>query len=207
LATEPVAKPMPRAAILLDRDGVLIEAMPEGEYVREPHQVRIPDGVRDAIGILKTICPLMFVVTNQAGVAKGTIKLREVERVNDAVNMRLGYPITAFHVCPHGPEDGCLCRKPLPGLFYQVALERGVDLNRILYIGDHLDDFQAALSAGVPVYFHLDTGRGPGTWKDVLWMSKKQATMRVYRFVDLASAARRLSKPGAQDLWPELGRA
>jgi D-glycero-D-manno-heptose 1,7-bisphosphate phosphatase len=60
--------------------------------------------------------------------------------------------------CPHAAEDNCLCRKPLPGLFLQLAERLGVDLRGVPAVGDGLRDVQAAVAAGCEPHLLL-TGK------------------------------------------------
>jgi len=62
-------------------------------------------------------------------------------------------------MCPHGPDDGCDCRKPLPGLLLRAAEEMDIDLSRSVMIGDALTDVRAGQAAGLPAIL-LRTGRG-----------------------------------------------
>jgi D-glycero-D-manno-heptose 1,7-bisphosphate phosphatase len=59
-----------------------------------------------------------------------------------------GGRIDAVFFCPHTPEDGCACRKPLPGMLLDIGQRYGVDLRQVPVVGDTLRDLQAAQSAG-----------------------------------------------------------
>ena len=82
------------------------------------------------------------------------------------VNQRLmveieahGGRVDGVYYCPHGPDEGCACRKPRPGLLLRAARELNVDLEKSYLIGDAISDVEAALAAGVqPVM--VRTGRG-----------------------------------------------
>jgi histidinol-phosphate phosphatase family protein len=87
-------------------------------------------------------------VTNQSGVARGLITPEQVAAVNGRVAELLG-PFDGVYVCPHGPDDGCECRKPGPGLVKQALAEAGVAPARAVLIGDIGSDLAAAEAAGV----------------------------------------------------------
>jgi D-glycero-D-manno-heptose 1,7-bisphosphate phosphatase len=60
----------------------------------------------------------------------------------------VGGRIDAVFFCPHTPEDGCDCRKPLPGLMRDIGKRYGIDLKQVPLVGDTLRDLQAAAAAG-----------------------------------------------------------
>jgi histidinol-phosphate phosphatase family protein len=89
----------------------------------------------------------LAVVSNQSGIARGLLTEREVAAVNRRVEELLG-PIGPWLVCPHGPEDGCSCRKPAPGLVLEAAARLGVAPERCAVVGDIGADVEAARAAG-----------------------------------------------------------
>lgn len=73
--------------------------------------------------------------------------------------MPRGGQIDGIAVCPHGPDDHCNCRKPLPGLFFQLAKTYNIDLSQTIAVGDAWRDLVAARTAGcIPVL--VKTGKG-----------------------------------------------
>ena len=93
----------------------------------------------------------MLVVTNQRGVASGTMSLDDVHGVNNALSARLrrfGARVDRFYVCPHA-NGSCSCRKPAPGLLFQASHDHpGLRLERTVMIGDSESDVEAASAAG-----------------------------------------------------------
>jgi histidinol phosphatase-like enzyme len=87
------------------------------------------------------------VVSNQSGVARGLLTHRQVEAVRRRVEELLG-PFDVWAVCPHGPDDGCGCRKPAPGLVLRAAERLGVDPRECVVVGDIGADVDAAAAAG-----------------------------------------------------------
>lgn len=87
------------------------------------------------------------VVSNQSGVARGLLTPDDVERVNRRVAELVG-PVGTWRWCPHGPADGCGCRKPRAGLIHQAALDLGVRADRCVVVGDIGSDMGAARAAG-----------------------------------------------------------
>jgi D-glycero-D-manno-heptose 1,7-bisphosphate phosphatase len=139
-----------RAAVFLDRDGVLNEVRMEGTTASTPRTVaelQILPTARADLGRLREAGYLLLVVSNQPDVARGDLSLDAVEEINRA--LRDALPVDAVYFCPHDTGDGCVCRKPKPGLLQAGAREWGVDLGRSWLIGDRWVDLAAAEAAGV----------------------------------------------------------
>jgi histidinol-phosphate phosphatase family protein len=139
--------PQPRripVAVLLDRDGTLVVDVP---YNGDPALVEPMPGAREALDRLRAAGVRVGVVSNQSGVARGLISERDVAAVNARIEFLLG-PIGTWLVCAHGPDDGCDCRKPRPGLVLQAAHLLGVAPRDCAVIGDIGADVEAAHAAG-----------------------------------------------------------
>jgi histidinol-phosphate phosphatase family protein len=89
----------------------------------------------------------LALISNQSGVARGLLTMADVEAVNRRVEELVG-PLGPWLVCPHGPDDGCGCRKPAPGLVLAAAAALGVDPAACAVIGDIGADMGAARAAG-----------------------------------------------------------
>ncbi len=148
-------------AIFLDRDGVLIENQPD--YVRDWTQVKIIPEAVHALSIAPIKNYKVIIVTNQSAVGRGIILLKTAEEINqrliNLIRDRGGH-IDGVYMCPHAPEDGCSCRKPLPGLLLQAAKDLSLDLQHSWMIGDAWSDVQAGEAAGIHGAILLKTGRG-----------------------------------------------
>ena len=132
------------AAVLLDRDGTLVEDVP---YNGDPAQVVPMAGAREALDRLRRAGIPLAVISNQSGVARGLLTADQVEAVNRRVEELLG-PLGPWAFCLHGPDDGCECRKPRAGLVREAAGALGVDPARCAVVGDIGSDVEAARSAG-----------------------------------------------------------
>lgn len=132
------------SAVLFDRDGTLVVDVP---YNGDPSRVQPMPGARDALDRLRAAGVPIGVVTNQSGVAMGTITKNDVDGVHRRLDALLG-PLDAIHVCTHAPADGCSCRKPAPGLIVDAARELGVDPRDCVVVGDIGSDMEAAHNAG-----------------------------------------------------------
>jgi histidinol-phosphate phosphatase family protein len=135
--------PAPRA-VLFDRDGTLVEDVP---YNGDPERVRPVAGAREALALLRGRGIRTAVVSNQSGMARGLLSAADVAGVNARIDALLG-PFDTWAVCPHGPGDGCACRKPAPGLVLDAAARLGVPVARCAVVGDIGADIEAARRAG-----------------------------------------------------------
>jgi len=131
-------------AVLLDRDGTLVADVP---YNGDPEQVRLMPAAAEAVGRLRAAGVATAVVSNQSGIARGVLTRDQVDAVNARVAELLG-PVGPFFVCPHGPGDGCGCRKPAPGLVLEAAAALGVPAASCVLVGDIGADVDAGLAAG-----------------------------------------------------------
>ncbi|HET6795028.1 MAG TPA: HAD-IIIA family hydrolase [Acidimicrobiales bacterium] len=134
----------PPAAVLFDRDGTLVDDV---AYNGDPERVRLVPGARQAVRRLRRAGVAVGVVTNQSGVGRGLLASDQVAAVNGRVDRLLG-GLDVWRVCPHGPDDGCACRKPAPGLIKMAAADLGVDPSECAVIGDIGADVEAAAAAG-----------------------------------------------------------
>ena len=134
--------PRPRA-VLFDRDGTLVRDVP---YNGDPAKVELMPGAREAVDRARAAGLAVGVVSNQSGIARGLLDDAAVRAVNARVDELLG-GMDTWRYCPHGPEDGCGCRKPEPGLVTAAAADLGVDPRECVVIGDIGADVEAALAA------------------------------------------------------------
>jgi D-glycero-D-manno-heptose 1,7-bisphosphate phosphatase len=167
-------------AVLFDRDGTLVVDVP---YNGDPAMVRPVPGAREALDLLRAAGIQVGVVTNQSGIARGLISASQVAAVNRRVDELLG-PFAVWQVCPHGPGDGCACRKPRPGMVLAAARQLGLAPQRMAVVGDIGADVEAAAAAGaVPVLVPTSVTR-----------PEEVAAAPVVR-TDLADAVRHLLEP------------
>ncbi|MFE2282297.1 D-glycero-alpha-D-manno-heptose-1,7-bisphosphate 7-phosphatase [Streptomyces sp. NPDC059454] len=134
----------PVRAVLFDRDGTLVHDVP---YNADPDLVRPVDGAREALHALRARGIRTGVVTNQSGIARGLLTEADARRVNRRVDELLG-PFDVWAMCPHGPDDGCHCRKPRPGMILRAAGRIRTDPADCAVIGDIGADVEAARRAG-----------------------------------------------------------
>jgi histidinol-phosphate phosphatase family protein len=134
---------MKACAVLFDRDETLIVDVP---YNGDPSKVAPVPGARQALDRLRAIGLPVAIISNQSGVGRGYITMAQVEAVNRRVEELLG-PFDGWFVCPHGPDEGCECRKPGPKLILDAARALHVDPSCCVVVGDRQSDVEAARNA------------------------------------------------------------
>ena len=149
--------------IILDRDGVINED--SDDYIKSPDEwIPIP-GSLDAVARLNHAGYSVAIASNQSGIARGYFSLETLAAMNVKMNdmlAPLGGRIDAMFFCPHGPSDGCDCRKPKPGMLIDIGNRFQTSLENVLFVGDNINDIKAAQAAGArPVL--VKTGKGEQT--------------------------------------------
>jgi D-glycero-D-manno-heptose 1,7-bisphosphate phosphatase len=177
--------------VILDRDGTINED--RDDYVKSPAEwVPIP-GSLEAIARLNHAGWHTVIATNQSGLARGLFDMATLNAIHARMNRELagfGGRIDAVFFCPHGPDDGCTCRKPLPGLFTTIGERYGVSLKETYAVGDSLRDLHAGVAAGCAPHL-VRTGKGARLDAAALRALREAAPHAVVHD-DLASFAQQL---------------
>ena len=109
--------------------------------------IELLPGVAEKLGPIRD--HLIFVVTNQAGIARGRLRMEQVEAAMTELDRQLGDILTGWQICPHDDADRCACRKPKGGMMTELAAIYGVDLAGSTMVGDQEIDAAAARAAGI----------------------------------------------------------
>ena len=134
--------------IFLDRDGTLNE---DPGYLRSASELKLLPGVGAALARLKSAGARLVVVTNQSGVGRGYLTLKDLEAIHARLEGLLEQrdaALDAIYFCPHHPDAGCRCRKPATGMVDRAVSELQVNLRKAYMIGDHAIDMQLAKAVG-----------------------------------------------------------
>ena len=135
--------------VILDRDGTINED--RDDFVKSADEWVPLAGALEAIARLNQAGWHIVVATNQSGIGRGLFDMSALNAMHLKMSQqlhRLGGRVDAVFFCPHSPQDGCTCRKPLPGLFTQIGERYGVDLADVPAVGDSARDLLAAAAAG-----------------------------------------------------------
>lgn len=168
--------------IVLDRDGVINHD--SDAYIKTVDEWQPLPGAIAAIARLHQAGWTVAVATNQSGLARGYYDEAELHAMHDKMRALLAEQqadIGLIAFCPHGPNDGCDCRKPNTGLLLQIAEHYDSSLEGVWFVGDSLRDLQAAVAVGAqPVL--VKTGKGADT-------ARKDLPAGTLVFDDLAAVA------------------
>ena len=142
-----------KKALFLDRDGVI--NIDKG-YVHKIEDFEFIDGIFDLCKFFQKRGFLIFIITNQAGIARGYYSENDF-------NILTGWMIEEFkkrdvriekvYYCPHHPDftGKCSCRKPNPGMILTAKKEFNIDLKNSILIGDKISDIEAGKNAGIGI--------------------------------------------------------
>lgn len=129
--------------LFLDRDGVINRRLID-DYVKDISEFEFLEGTKEAIKIFHGVFGRIFVVTNQRCIARKIIteeKLNEIHSYMLSSIEQAGGRIDKIYHCPHDRNEGCVCRKPNPGLAFIAKEEfREVDLSKSIMVGDTSSD-------------------------------------------------------------------
>lgn len=171
--------------LILDRDGVINHD--SDAYIKSLDEwIPIPGSI-EAIAQLSKAGWTVAVATNQSGIARGYYSLATLEAMHArlrALVAEQGGEVGCIVHCPHGPDEGCECRKPKPGMLRAIAEHYQVPLTDVWFVGDSKGDLEAALAVDAqPVL--VKTGKGERTLE-------KGIPQNTLIFDDLAAIARQL---------------
>lgn len=156
---EPEQRLAPGPVLFVDRDGVLVA---ERHYLASAADVDLLPGAAGALARARAAGLRVVGVSNQSGLARGLFGPAEFAAVMERVDELLaaaGAAWDAFYYCPHGPADGCACRKPAPGLLEEAARRVPWRGHPAWVVGDKESDVALARAAGL-VAVHVLTGHG-----------------------------------------------
>ncbi len=207
-------------AIFLDRDDTLIE---DPGYINHPDQVKLLDGVAQALIDLKRMGYKLIVVTNQSAVARGILSEKVLDEIHDRLKQLLtekGANLDRIYYCPYHP-DGVVpkyrkesdARKPNPGMLLAAADEMDIDLGQSWLIGNNVSDVEAGLRAGCKTilidrfshYEQLEPGQPNPDYKGVnikeaVNIIKKYHRSSAEHPAETHSAPKRQTQPLLQDV-------
>jgi D-glycero-D-manno-heptose 1,7-bisphosphate phosphatase len=174
----------PLKLVILDRDGVI--NYDSDEYVKSVDEwIPLPGSI-GALGKLTKAGYKIAIATNQSGIAR---KYFTLDTLNDMHNKMVDLAtdvqaeINYIAFCPHGPDDHCDCRKPLPGLIHQIEAALKINAKGCYMVGDSLRDLQAGQAAGLKAALVL-TGKGHKTLDKNVGLEDVEVFTDLDAFVD-----------------------
>ncbi|MEM7562464.1 MAG: D-glycero-beta-D-manno-heptose 1,7-bisphosphate 7-phosphatase [Pseudomonadota bacterium] len=146
--------------VILDRDGV-INHVADDDITSVENWEPIGGSI-EAINRLKKAGYLVTIASNHSGIARGLYTEEQLLQMHAKLSKILeirGSGIDGFFYCPHGPRENCICRKPKPGLLFQIAKKYNINLSETPFVGDNISDIQAAKMANAKPIL-VRTGKG-----------------------------------------------
>lgn len=156
-------------ALFLDRDGTLIR---DKHYLKDPADVELIPGVKEAIHLARDWGFMLFLVTNQSGIARGYYTMEEVKACNRRMFELLDLPesaISGICIAPEGPDADPHYRKPSPLYLLEQIEKHFLDPYNCWMVGDRLTDLQCGVAAGVwSIYVHTGKPKDAQTEQYIL---------------------------------------
>lgn len=141
-----------RRALFVDWGGTLALTRDSRTVLdAEGNPVLMPN-VAETLARVRPRFDACFIVSNQGRIARGELTEAEVRRRFAWADARLGHPFTDWRLCPHLDPDGCVCRKPKPAMFLDLAQRHAIDLAASTHVGDSERDRGAAAAAGIGTF-------------------------------------------------------
>ncbi len=196
--------------VILGRDGTLNRY--RDDHVKAPEELEPLPGAMEAVARLNHAGWHTVLATNPEGIGRGLLDMASLNDVHLRLNQLLaekGGRLDAAFFCPHTPEEGCDCRKPLPGLIQQIGERFDVALPKVHMVGASLTDLMTAQNAGCIPHLVLTGPFGSLAAEELAKLLVQVPTARVHD--DLGSFAetliqeerRRVAEARGQALTPD----
>lgn len=172
--------------VFLDKDGVINLDSPD--YIKSWAEMVFIPGSLEAIRLLTEADFSIILITNQSAVNRDMMTTEGLDYIFSKLTHTVaenGGEITDIFYCPHTPEDGCSCRKPLPGLIHEACRRYTIDLSSACLIGDSARDIECGKAAGCGYCLLVKTGNGAEAEKQLL----AKGVLLEYIATDLLDAA------------------
>lgn len=145
----------PKKVVFLDRDGVINRKAPKADYIKTWKEFEFLSGSLEAMKRLTERGYELYIISNQAGIARQMMTEDDLTSIHQNMIQILetnGVKIKKIYYCPHGWDEGCECRKPKPGMFYQAGRENSINLSKAVFVGDDERDVLAGEAAGIKTF-------------------------------------------------------
>jgi D-glycero-D-manno-heptose 1,7-bisphosphate phosphatase len=159
-------------AIFFDRDGTLIV---DKVYLNDPAKIEYYPDTFTALKEIQKLGYIFIVVTNQSGVPRGLVELKNLHTIHRLINNNFRkhkIHINGFYYAPHMVDSGHPDRKPGNGMLLKAAKDHQIDLQKSWMIGDQITDVMAGIKSGTKTIL-LQTGTDQ---KEILFESTHKPT-------------------------------
>jgi D-glycero-D-manno-heptose 1,7-bisphosphate phosphatase len=149
--------------VVLDRDGTIVV---DRHYLSDPAALEFEPGAAVGLRKLSDMGFRLVMITNQSGIARGFFSLAQLQAVHERLRQMLHsieVRLEGIYYCPHGPEEGCDCRKPELGLLRQASQELGFEISQSIVIGDKDSDVEFGRRAAAITMLISKPGSRPGS--------------------------------------------
>jgi D-glycero-D-manno-heptose 1,7-bisphosphate phosphatase len=150
-APRTLSSDMGHRALFFDRDGI-VNRRRFDDYVKTWEEFEFLPEIFAVLGEVIAAGFHPVLITNQRGISRGLMSLDDLtgihDRMQQELRLRAGAEFAAIYYCPHGNDDDCDCRKPLPGMLLRAAAEHDIDLASSWMVGDSESDVEAGIAAG-----------------------------------------------------------
>ncbi len=155
-----------KPAVFLDRDGTILY---DKGYMKNLDEIELLPGAAKAIKILNEMRFIIAVLSNQSGINRGMMTEEDVAKTNNRMVELLSKEdarVDYIAYCPSTPEENLPCRKPNPGMVYEVMKNFKIDIKRSFVVGDKVSDVKLAENIGATSILVL-TGYGKETVREI----------------------------------------
>lgn len=138
----------PNKVVVLDRDGTIVI---DRHYMSDPAALKFEPGAAVGLRKMSGMGFRLVIITNQSGIARGLFSPTQLDAVHERLRQMLHsieVSVDGIYYCPHGPEEGCDCRKPNLGLMRRASKELGFEASQAIVIGDKESDIEFGRRAG-----------------------------------------------------------
>ena len=137
-----------KKAVFLDRDGTIIY---DKIYLNDPAGVEYLPMVHQQLKRIYDAGYLLFIVTNQSGVARGIVQIENIDKIHAKIQAEAkahGYEYADFYYAPYSVESNHHLRKPNPGMLELGQQAFTIDMSQSWMVGDRFSDIEAGHRAG-----------------------------------------------------------
>jgi D-glycero-D-manno-heptose 1,7-bisphosphate phosphatase len=157
-----------KKVVFLDRDGTI--NVDSADYIKSRSEFDFLPGSIEAIRNLTASGFISIVITNQSALARKFISPEELDAMHAMMCRTVaagGGKISDIFFCPHLPDEGCECRKPVPGLIYQARQKYNIELSDSIMVGDNAKDIACGRNAGCGRTVLVKSGKDPDVEREL----------------------------------------